>query len=97
MEYQDEAAHKKVIARIEEALRGKADGKGYTDEELEAYFKESNEQMSKILTRDDFNRGCDRILRKQAKLLAILTRMEQGLRCDGAVEKDADKIKAGKG
>ncbi|MCK4599102.1 hypothetical protein KAU37_04700 [Candidatus Bipolaricaulota bacterium] len=53
--------------------------------------------MSKILTRDDFNRGCDRILRKQAKLLAILTRMEQGLRCDGAVEKDADKIKAGKG
>ncbi|MCK4393081.1 hypothetical protein KAX17_09265 [Candidatus Bipolaricaulota bacterium] len=97
MEYQDEAVHKKVIARIEKALRGKADGKGYTDEELETYFKESNEQMSKILTRDDFNRGCDRILRKQAKLLAILTRMEQGLRCDGAVEKDADKIKAGKG
>ncbi len=32
MEYQDEAVHKKVIARIEEALRGKADGKGYTDE-----------------------------------------------------------------
>jgi len=98
MEYKDEAVHKKVIARIEEALRGKADGKGYTDEELEAYFKKSNEQMSKILTRDDFNRGCDRILRKQAKLLAILTRIDQERAATTAridrIESDVERLKA---
>ena len=66
----DDLTHEEVIAKIEKVLRGKADGKGYTVEELDAYF---NKTRVTLATKEDFRRGFDMIMRRLNKLLARAT------------------------
>jgi len=58
-----------VMAKIEKVLRGKADGKGYTAEELDAYFRKSRKTLA---TAEDFHRGCDRVMRRLNALTAMV-------------------------
>ncbi|HDL84758.1 MAG TPA: hypothetical protein ENH11_00220, partial [Candidatus Acetothermia bacterium] len=68
----DNLTHEEIIAKIEKVLRGKADGKGYTVEELDAYFSKSRET---IATKEDFRKGFDRVMGRLNKLLAMATDM----------------------
>jgi len=80
----DDLTHEEVIAKIEKALRGKADGKGYTDEELDAYFRKSREKMKALATKDDFRRGFDKIMRRLNELTAMVTDMVSGMERENA-------------
>jgi len=68
----DDLTHEEVIAKIEKVLRGKADGKGYTDEELDAYFHKPREPLA---TAEDFRKGFDEIMRRLNVLTAMATDM----------------------
>ncbi len=80
----DDLTHEEVIAGIEKALRGKADGKGYTDEELDAYFAKSDEKMKTLATAEDFRRGFDEIKRRLDKLTAMATDMVDRMKRENA-------------
>ena len=71
----DDLTHEEVIARIEKRLRGKADGKGYTVDELDAYFRKSSEKMKTLATAEDFRKGFERVMSRLNKLTAMVTDM----------------------
>ena len=71
----DGLTHEEVVAKIEKALRGKADGKGYTAEELDAYFRKSRQRMKVLATIEDLREGFEEVVRRLNKLLAMVTDM----------------------
>jgi len=71
----DGLTHEEVVAKIEKALRGKADGKGYTAEELDAYFRKSRQGMKVLATIEDLREGFEEVVRRLNKLLAMVTDM----------------------
>ena len=42
-----------------------------------AQLTESGKQFDKLLTKEEFHEGCDKLLRGQAKMMVILTRIDQ--------------------
>ena len=73
-----------AVARIEEILRGKADGKGYTAEELDTYFSKSRETMEALATKEDFRKGFDQVMRGLNRLLAMATNMANRMERENA-------------
>lgn len=71
----DELTDEDIIARIEVVLRGKADGKGYTAEELDVYFRKNRETMKALATKEDFRKGFEQVMGGLNKLLAMATDM----------------------
>jgi len=71
--WDDELTDEDIIARIEELLRGKADGKGYTAEELDAYSRKSSETTKALATKEDFRKGFEQVMRRLNKLLVMVT------------------------
>jgi len=71
----DDLTNEEVIAGIEKRLRGKADGKGYTVDELDAYFCKSSEKMKTLATAEDFRKGFERVMSRLNKLTAMVTDM----------------------
>jgi len=71
----DELTDEEIIARIEEVLRGKADGKGYTVEEPDAYFRKSRQGMKVLAITEDLREGFEEVMRRLNKLLAMVTDM----------------------
>lgn len=59
---------------------------------------ENGEQLSKMLTKEEFHRGCDEILRGLDKMMTILTRLDQERVATTArldrIENDVERIKA---
>lgn len=70
-----ESTGENAVARIEEILRGKADGKGYTDDELDAYFRKSRQRMKALAIEEDFCKGFEQVMRRLNRLLAMVTDM----------------------
>jgi hypothetical protein len=82
--WHDELTDEQIVARIEEVLRGKADGKGYTVEELDAYFRKSRQRMKVLATKEDFRKGFDRVMHRLNKLLAMATDMVNRMELENA-------------
>ena len=78
----DDLTQEEVIAKIEKVLRGKADGKGYTDEELDAYFHKTSESSA---TAEDSHKDVDdEIMRRLKKLSAMVTDMAERMERENA-------------
>ena len=95
----DEPATKKDLNRVEQKLTDKIDENSYEIDDPSSLFSKSNERMRKLLTKEEFHEGCDKIMRGQEKIIAFLTRMLDQERVAttawiGRIEGDVEKNKS---
>jgi len=101
----DELATKRDLEKVEQRLTGRIDDNSKKIDNLTVQVVKNSEQISKMLTREEFKEYFDQIMRGQDKLMTILTRMDKERvattewirRIEGDVDKNKGEIERIKG
>jgi len=84
---------------VKQEFMNKRDETDSVFDSLMAQLTESGKQFDKLLTKEEFHEGCDKIKRGQRKILALAThildqeRVATNARID-RVERDVERLKA---
>jgi len=96
----DELATKRDLEKVEQRLTGKIDANSKKIDNLTVKVVKNSEQISRMLTKEEYKEHFNEIMRGQDKMMTILTRLDQERvattawigRIEGDVEKNKSEI-----
>ena len=96
----EELATKRDLEKVEQRLTGKIDANSKKIDNLTVKVVKNSEQISRMLTKEEYKEHFNEIMRGQDKMMTILTRMDQERvattawigRIEGDVEKNKSEI-----